>query len=480
MIIIGIDVGTTGVKALATDETGKVIGSGYREYAIETPRDGWIIQNAEDWWDSSVQAVHESLTDVDKDSVAAIGLSTQGATMLATDADGRSLCPAMTWMDKRAINEDKKLIERFGEEQIYRKSGWRPSASLDAQKIMWLRDNEAEVFGHAASFVSTLEFMNIKLTGRNVIDPTNAAIRQMMDIETGRWDDEILDFIGIDKNRLPEILPSGDFIGTLTEKAANELGLPQSVKIFNGAHDQYCSCIGSGTLNPGEIMLSTGTTWVILGVTEKLLYTKSRLSPGIFPLTGHFGVMASMASAGSALKWWKSIIGGSYAEIDSNAVERMESAADLFCYPYVAGAGVMHAPNEQAAVIGMKLRHDKYDISRALMEGVAFEARLIFDEFAANGMKANTIMMAGGAAKSKLWCEITGYVTGCEIILTEESESACIGAAMTAAVGLGLYADLQSCAANFVKHKRLKLSDTKQYDFYGEKFKKYTERFKNE
>ena len=270
-------------------------------------------------------------------------------------------------------------------------------------------------------------------------------------------------------------MPSGEFIGTLAKEAAADLYLPQTVKVYNGAHDQYCSAMGSGTVNPGELLLSTGTTWVALGVTEKLFYTKSRLAPGIFPLTGYFGTMASMVSAGSALKWWKNVIGGNYADIDSKAAERMETAADLLFYPYVAGAGILHSPQEKSAVTGMTLGHDKYDIARALMEGVAFEARLLLEEFARYGMKAKTLTITGGAAKSKLWREITGYVTGCCIILTEEPEAACIGAAVMTAVGLGQYPDLQAYVktGNFVKHQRLELPDSRQYEFYEEKFKRY-------
>ena len=480
MIIIGIDIGTTGTKALAVDETGNILGRGYYEYSVEIPREGEIIQNAADWWVASVHAVRGALSSVsDKTQVAAIGLSTQGATMIAADARGDPLCPAMTWMDTRAEKETAELIEKFGGEAIYVKSGWTPASSLDASKIMWIRKNEPELFRSAAYFISTLEFMNIKLTGQNVIDPTNAAIRQLMDIQTGKWDDEILDFIGIDAKRLPFLLPSGAFIGTLTEKAAEELSLPRGTKVFNGAHDQYCSAIGSGVLDPGEMLMSTGTTWVALGVTDKLLYTKSRLAPGIFPLTNRFGAMASMVSAGSALKWWKGIIGGSYADIDAEAEQRMETAADLLFYPYVAGAGLVHGLDSKAAIIGMTLGHDKYDIARALMEGVAFEARLLLEEFALCGMKTKNLIMSGGAAKSRLWREITGYVTGCEIIYTEEFDSACIGAAMTAAVKLGLYSDLRACAAGFVKRKRHILSDEGKYEFYENKFNTYCGKFKN-
>lgn len=479
MIIIGIDVGTMGTKALAVDETGKILGRGYREYSVETPKPGWVTQNAGDYWEASVYAVREALSTIkEKQSVAAIGLSTQGATMTAADAAGNPLCGAITWMDTRSQKETDDLIKKFGEEEIYKKSGWAPSPYLDASKILWIRRNEPGLFKSAACFISTLEYMNLKLTGKNIIDPTNASIRQLMDIKTGQWDNEILEFIGINAARLPEIMPSGGFIGTLTEAAAKILGLPRTVKVYNGAHDQYCSAMGSGTLNPGEMLLATGTTWVAFGVTEKPLYSKSRLAPGLFPLSGYFGAIASMVSAGSALKWLRGIIGENYADIDSGAAGRMETAADLLFYPYVAGAGILHKPQQKAVLEGMTLKHDKYDIARALMEGVAFEARLLLDEFSRCGMNISALTMTGGAAKSRLWREITGYVTNCDVILTEESEASCIGAAMTAAVGLGLYQNLQSCAKRFVKRKTLELSNNGQYEFYENKFKRYCEKFR--
>ena len=485
MIVIGIDIGTTGAKAVAAEETGEIIGRGYCEYAVDTPKPDWVIQDAGDWWEACVRAVRAALASVrDKNAAAALCVSAQGATMLAADANGSPLCPAITWMDARAQKETAKLEEKFGEEMIYEKSGWSPSPSLDASKIMWIQKNDPELFSSAASFLSTLEFINIKLTGKNIIDPTCASIRQLMDIKTGRWDTGILDFIKITENRLPKILPSGEFIGELTQKASEELGLPQSVKVYNGAHDQYCSAIGSKTLEPGDVLLATGTTWVAFGVTEKPLYSKSRLSPGIFPLTGRHGAIASLVSAGSALKWWKNIIGEDYAVIDLQAAgrTRMESAADLLFYPYVAGAGLLHEPHEKAAVCGMTLMHDKYDIARALMEGVAFEARLLLEEFAQCGMgektkKLTKLTMTGGAAKSKLWREITGYVSGCGINITEEPDSACVGAAMIAAAGLGIYPNLQSCAEKFVKRETLELTDAGQYGFYEKKYKRYLEKF---
>jgi len=474
MIYLGIDVGTTGTKALAVDESGRVLGRGYREYGLAFPRPGWVIQDAGDWWRACVHAVRGALKPAgDAGQVAAIGVSTQGATMLAVDGKNNPLCPAITWMDLRAQKESDELTAAIGEEALYRKAGWPAAPWLDAPKIAWLRRHEPDVYKAAAKFVSTLEFVNFRLTGRWAVDPTNAAIRQLTDIRTGRWDEGILVFLGLEESRLPELLPSGACLGTLTKEAAAAFGLGPDVRVYNGAHDQYCAAIGSGVHGGGELLLATGTTWVTFGVTDRLCYTASRLCPGPFPLTGRYGVMASMVSAGSALKWWKDITGGDYRSIDREAASRRDSAAGLLFYPYVAGAGALHPPGAPAAIVGMTLRHDKYDFARALMEGVAFETRLLLEEFARQGIKSDALVMTGGAAGSRLWSEIVGQVTGHEIMHTEEKEGACLGASLLAAVGEGAFPDLESCAAKMVHRRPFAISDGGGRGFYEEKYHRY-------
>ena len=242
MYILGIDVGTTGTKALLVDECGKVLSGGYKEYKLKS--DGVrVTQNAADWWDAAVFAVRRATEDADKSKICGISLSTQAASMFAADKSGESLCDVITWMDSRSAEETEQLTAALGAETVYKKTGWLPNPALDASKILWIKKNEPELFAKADKFISTVEYMNIKLCGRCVIDPTNAAMRQMFNLEKCDWDDEILAQIGIGREKLPEIAPIGECIGKLTESAANELGLSQSVKVFNGAHDQYLSLI---------------------------------------------------------------------------------------------------------------------------------------------------------------------------------------------------------------------------------------------
>ena len=474
MTVIGMDVGTTGTKAIVVDENGKVLGQGYGEYELIALGGGAIEQRAEDWWNAGVKAVHEAIRGLDVHDIVGLSISTQGGTMLPVDKNFHPMRDALTWMDSRSKAECAELKQAAGEENIYHKTGWGAYPGNDASKTIWIRKHEPEIFEQAASFVSTLEYMNYKLTGHNVIDPTNGAMRGMIDIQTMKWDPEILKAVGITEDRLPKILPTGAFIGTLTKQAAEELGIPESIKVYNGAHDQYCAAIGCGALEPGDMFLSTGTTWVVLGVTDHAVYSPTRIAPGVHT-AGCYGVMASMKSAGSSLKWLKNTLCiDSYRTLDEEAEKRMYSAEGILYYPFMAGSGFPHRMDSLfSGAIGLQLHHDRYDLARALMEGVAFEARTIIDEFKRTGVPVTTLKMMGGASKSKLWSEITGYATGCRILCMKESETCALGAAIIASVNAGISASYKDACTRFVQCEELVLDDPVKKEFYENKYQKY-------
>lgn len=474
MYVIGLDVGTTGTKAVLADESGKILAGGYKEYELVSQKSGWVSQNADDWWDAAVFAIRKATQEVDRSQIRAIAMSTQGASMLAADANGNALSEVITWMDSRSADECAILADAVGADAIYRKCGWQLSATLDAAKLLWMKRNMPDVFEKAACFPSTIEFMNYRLCGRYVTDPTNAAIRQLFDISACRWDPGILGVIGLGEDRLPEIMPIGECVGTLRPEAAQQLGLDSTVRVYNGAHDQYCASLGCGAVNSGDMLLATGTTWVVLGLCDSLLYTDSHIAPGIHPVPGVYGAMASLVSAGSALKWYRSIIGGDFRTIDAEAAKRAESARELYFYPYLYGAGFPHSrPDARSAILGLEARHDKFDIARALMEGVAFETRTVLEEFSSHNMKIGTLMMTGGAARSELWSQIVGYVTGCDIYRMNEPETCSVGAAMIAFVGEGAFRNYAECAKVMVRSEKLVPEDKQMYEFYAEKGAKY-------
>lgn len=471
MIVLGIDVGTTGTKTLALNDNGEILGRGYHEYGLITRPGGIVEQKASDWYDAVVISARQATEGLERDDIAAISLSTQGASMTAVDLAFNELCNVITWMDRRAVEEADYINGVIGSENVYRTTGYSIGSSIDAPKILWLRKNNPELTEKTHSYVSTIEYINYKLTGVNVIDPTNAAIRGMFDINKVGWSDIILAAMELDSKLLPETAVSGTCVGSLTETAASDLGLSRDVKVYLGAHDQYCAALGSGAVNAGDMLLSTGTTWVVLGISDRIIYSSSHISPGIHPVKGLYGELASLKNGGSALKWYKQLVyAESYADLDANAAERLHSSAGLLFAPYFNGAGFPTSDNTRfGSLQGLQLHHDKYDIARALMEGVAFEIRRTLDEFAANGLEVKNLKFMGGAANSRLWTEITGYITGCRMTRMTESEACALGAALIAGVGCGMLPSYDIGLAS----EDIELSDKSLYDFYDDKFNDY-------
>ncbi|MBQ8140969.1 MAG: hypothetical protein IJ038_04655 [Clostridia bacterium] len=474
--VIGLDVGTTGTKAVVCDDKGKIYGKGYKEYDLIFGEGGRVSQRAEDWYCAACFAVRKAVSEsgVEPSLVEALSLSTQGASMLAVDKDFNSLCDVITWMDKSTGEEVAELVSEFGEETLYRKAGWALSTSNDIPKILWLKKHSPEVFEKAYSFVSTLEYMNFRMTGNNVSDPTNTAIRSLMDIGTGSYDADILAYLGISEDRLPKIAPAGSVVGKLTRGCAESFGLNENVTVINGAHDQYCASLGSGAISAGDMLVATGTTWVVLGIADKLVYTPSRVCPGIHPVKDLYGVMATLISAGSALKWYKNIIDTDYSDIDAGAAERRDSAKNILFAPYLAGAGFPHEDREaKAKIVGLELSHDKYDIALALMEGVAFEAKTVLEEYKKFGCEISKLIMTGRTAHSDVWRGLVRDITNCEILITDEPDTCCVGAAVMAAVGAGIYPDYASAASEMVKISKHDVPIAENVEFYKEKYQRY-------
>ncbi len=467
---IGIDVGTTGTKSLALSENGKILATAYRSYPITTRPGGIAEQKATDWWDAVATTVKECVCAINGECLA-ISLSTQGSTMFCADSDMEPMHDAITWMDMRAEDECKVLDDALGKSGIYRLTGWKTDSGCDAAKLLWINKNEHELFENASKYLSTVEYINYKLTGRAVIDPTNAAIREIYNINTRSWDKDILSLIGVSENKLPEAVSSGEYIGTLTKQAADILGLPEAVKVYCGAHDQYCASIGCGAVNVGDMMLSTGTAWVLLGISDKLSFTDSYISPGIHPIPGKFGALASLGGVGNAVKWVRDTYCiDDYILFDKESEKRMLSAKDVLFLPFFSGAGFPTRDSSLSATVsGLRLGNDRYDIARAIMEGVAFEVRAALEKYTAEDIEIGKLKIMGGASRSSVWCDIVAYATGCEITIMENTEACAIGAAMMAAVGCGMCSDYTLSAPG----KKLVPTDKSTLEHYNEKYKKY-------
>ena len=273
MYVLAVDIGTTGTKAMIVDHKGSMIATAYEGYSLITPGDGYVEQNAEDWWNAFLSTSIKCIQAIDdKQNIQAISMSTQGGSLVPVDKENKPLCNAIVWMDSRGDRIRDDMLRLKEDQWFYSKSGWKLLSGLNAVKIQWLRLKQPEIFQKTYKFLTTLDYINMKLTGRYVIDPTNAGITNLMNLADKTWDKDILDFLDISSDRLPEVLPSGGVIGTITKSASELLGLDVNTLLINGGHDQYCSAVGAGAINEGDMILSTGTAWVALAISEKLFF----------------------------------------------------------------------------------------------------------------------------------------------------------------------------------------------------------------
>lgn len=434
MSYIGLDIGTTGAKALLVDEDGTVLQKGYAGYGLIS--DGSCIeQRTGDWIECGAKAILQATALQDITKIEAISLSTQGASTVAVDAQGQPIGNALTWMDTRATKEAEELSSLLGHEWIYRRTGWRINPALDAAKIMYMK--RQALYSGAAHFYSTLEYMNLFLTGNAVCDPSNASIRQIYDVQKRDYDDDILKAAGIRRAELPPILPTGALVGKLSASAAAATGLPAGIPVYNGAHDQYCASIGVGAVQKGDMLLSAGTTWVVMGIGDQPMFSESYIASGVHPVPGLYGALASLVGSGASMQWFKNtFLTEDFDEINRYAQARAQKVHSLFFFPYLSGANYpIWNLNARGAFIGIGLEHDRFDFARAIMEGVAFGVRQTLDDFKKNGTHIHNLKMMGGAAKSALWTSIVSAAANVQVEISQENEACALGAAMIAAAG---------------------------------------------
>ncbi len=477
--LIGIDVGTTGTKSILFSDEGEVVARAYRGYPLSNPRVGESEQNPLDWWRAIVETVREVTQEIDGALVAAISLSTQGGTLVPVDKDGEPVRPAIVWNDIRFTEEREKYLSEVGlSDSLYRKSGFKLGLGLPLLAIRYMKDKEPENFASCDKFLSVPSYVSMKMTGRCAVDLSNAGIEQLVDINKRKYDSELLAFAGVSESRLAELIPSGAVIGNLTKAAAGELGLSESAILVSGAHDQYAVSLGAGAVSPGDILVGSGTSWVITASGAEPDFD-SGLSQSISAVEGLWGTLRSLSSGGVCLEWFKNnltvgIDGKTldYADINSE-VEKVRAAEDgLFFYPFKGTYG--DGAFNKGAFLGMDLSHNKYHLARAVMEGIAFQIIWMLEAFKTKP-SSDGLKLSGGATKSEVWCQMLADVSGLPIRIPELADLACVGAAILAGLGAGLY---PSCAEGY---RRFKIAErvisprkemTEKYKPIFEKYKK--------
>jgi len=473
MQFIGLDIGTTGAKALLVDVVGNILNKCYVGYRLFS--DGRNVeQSPNDWIGCGSKAIRDLLEGRDPSKIKALSLSTQGASTVAIDSQNNPIGNAVTWMDSRAISEANELVTLLGADYIYRNTGWQVSPSLDAAKILNMK--RSKKYSNAKHFLSTIEYMNMFLTGNPVCDPTNASIRQLYNVTCDSYDRQILEAVGLCDEELPEILPTGAYVGGITSKASEMTGLCERTPVYNGAHDQYCASIGAGAINPGDLLLSAGTTWAVMGICEKLMFTKTYISPALHPVTGRYGAMASLVGTGVSMQWFKDkFTDNSFEEINEQVAISESNVDELFFYPYLSGAGYPFWNLEaRGSFTGISLEHSKFDFARAIMEASAFNVCTALNDFTENGFTTKSLYMMGGASKSELWCNLIASASKLSVKISNENEACALGAAIIAAKGSGAYIDFNDAVNAMSTQTRIINPDMSLSKKMSAKYKRYT------
>ncbi len=427
---LGIDLGTTGTKSILFDDNGDVIGKGYKGYPLITPSENFFEQDAEEWYDAVVESVKEATKDFSGE-ITAMSFSAQGGSFLFADVDENGqpipLTNAITWMDKRAEVEAEILKDDY-----YKLTGKSMGASNMLAKYLWVKNNLPDAFNKAKFVLSTSDYVYLKITGKAVIDYTSAAMMGVYDVDLNDYDERLISLAGLSVEKFPKIVQAGEFIGYANEKFMKETALKGSISVYVGLHDQFAASLGANYFSENDVIVSTGTTWVVFARNKDKI-------DGNFAYRRHpagdYGYFNSAISSGTVLEWEKSLFGLPYKEMDALA-ESKEIDDNLLVYPFVSGNGGYRGQNVLSfSIKNAHYKHDKGDIFKATMEGVAFEIKQVINIYKQSGFKVGKIIVTGGATRSSVWMGILSDVLGEKLYLSEQADGCCFGAYSVAKKG---------------------------------------------
>ncbi len=446
--VIGVDVGTTGVKAIAISPDGEVIAKAEQAYPLSTPRPGWSEQDPEDWW-RAAQAALQALAAAGIADVRGIGLSGQMHGLVCLDERDRVLRPAMLWNDQRTGAECAEIEARIGLERLVELTGNRAQTGFTAPKILWLRRHEPDVYSRISRILLPKDYIRLRLTGEHAIDVSDASGTLLFDVANRRWSEEVTEALEIPRSWLPRALESPEISGRTAH------GVP----VAAGAGDQAAAALGVGADRPGPLSLVLGTSGVVFAALPSYAAEpQARVHVFCHAVPGAWHAMGVMLSAAGSLQWFRDTLaaGVPFDDLDAQAEQRAPGSDGLIFLPYLAGERTPHAdPDARGAFIGLSLRHDRASMVRAVMEGVAYGLRDSLELLKALGVRAVDGRASGGGARSRLWLSILASTLGLPVAITSVEEGSAFGAALLGGVAGGVFGDVHEAVEACVRVREL-------------------------
>ncbi len=450
--LVGLDVGTSGVKGLAIDSEGTVLARAERGYPLSTPQAGWAEQDPEDWW-RATEAVLEQLQ-ADAGTPAGIGLSGQMHGLVALDSSDRPLRPAILWNDQRTGAECKEIEDTIGLERLIELTGNRALPGFTAPKLLWLRRHEPTIYAQIARIALPKDYVRLRLCAEHATDVSDASGMLLLDVAERRWSEEVLEALRLDPAWLPRLLESPEVSG------ATRAGVPvgatrANVPVAAGAGDQAGGALGVGVDRPGPLSVVLGTSGVVFAALDHYAAdSAARVHAFCHAVPGSWHAMGVMLSAAGSLRWLRDTVapGVAYDDLLAGADAWPAGTEGLIFLPYLVGERTPHAdPDARAAFVGLGIRHDRGALVRAVLEGVAFGLRDSLDLIAELGGVPALGRVSGGGARSERWLQIVASVLDLPLERVAVDEGAAFGAAILGGVAANVWPDVHAGVAATVR-----------------------------
>ncbi len=477
---LGIDTSTTSSKALLIDDNGEVISVASSPHTLQTPRPLWSEQNPLEWWDAvsaSIKSVLEKAA-IGGEKIAAIGLTGQMHGLILLDEAGNVLRPAILWNDQRTQSQCDEIHQIIGKEKFIQITGNVALTGFTAPKILWVKENEPEIFSKAKHVLLPKDYIRLKLTGGYAMDKADGAGTVLFDLKARDWSDEILSALDIPRTWMPKTFEGTEFTGYVSEEAARLTGLKVGTPVAAGGGDQAAGAVGMGVVEPGIVGLTVGTSGVVFATTSSaLIEPEGRLHAFCHAMPGIWHFMGVMLSAAGSLQWYRDTLAAdmSFDDLLKEAEAIPAGSEGLQFLPYLSGERTPHPdPLARGAFIGLTLRHSRAHMTRAVLEGVAFGLKDSFSLIQNAGLDRITqIRASGGGTKGKLWRQILASVLEAELVTVNTTEGGAYGAALLAGVGAGAWSDVVSACKSCVKITGSTMPDPSHLDVYRNAYSIY-------
>ncbi|MCR5250790.1 MAG: xylulokinase [Lachnospiraceae bacterium] len=448
---VGIDLGTSSVKLILMDEGGKIVKTVSKEYPINFPKPGWSEQNPTDWFEQSMAGLKELIAG-NEDKVKGISFGGQMHGLVVLDDQDNVIRPAILWNDGRTSKECEYLNGTIGRDVVSAETGNIAFAGFTAPKLLWMKENEPDLFAKIAKIMLPKDYLAYRLSGVHATDVSDASGMLLFDVNNRKWSDKMCEICSVKKEWLAKIFESYEVIGTLKADVAKELGVSADVKVIAGAGDNAAAAIGTGTVGNGDCNISLGTSGTIFISSDTYSVDEHNALHSFAHANGKYHLMGCMLSAASCNQWWMGDIIRDKDFAGAQAAITKLGENHVYFLPYLMGERSPHNdPDARAAFVGMTMDSNRADMLQAVYEGVCFGIRDSFEVAKVSGIKIDRTKICGGGAKSPLWRKIMANVLNISVDSIESEEGPALGGAMLAAVGCGYFASVEEAASKIVK-----------------------------